>query len=69
MEAGISFSMEYLEWDAAIAAGATMDELESLPKRSPAFRAKLIAWNEAHNLIAMHQDDAARQKAKRKGGK
>lgn len=69
MEAGISFSMEYLEWDAAIAAGATMDELESLPKRSLAFRAKLIAWSEAHNLIAMHQDDAARSKAKRKGGK
>lgn len=58
--------MHYLEFDAAIAAGASLDELMNLEKYPKWFRGKLVAWSEMHNLIAMHQQDAAVEKAKKK---
>ena len=57
--------MHFLEWEAAVAAGATVDELFRLEQYPTAFRAKLIAWFGAHNQVRMHQEDAAREKMKR----
>ncbi len=56
----ISYSMHFAEWNAAIAAGATLEELFKLeageyPKW---FRARLIAWKNLHDLIQTHTEAA-----------
>jgi hypothetical protein len=58
----ISFSVHYNEFDAAIAAGATLEELSMLETYPKSFRAKLIAWHNFHKLIEMHSQDAATPK-------
>lgn len=64
--------MAFAEWEAAIAAGATLDELykwETGGYPKP-FRARVIAWHNLHNLVEAHKNDAAAEKVKSrsKGG-
>lgn len=56
--------MQFGEWEAAIAAGATLSELErwdasGFPRE---FRARVLAWYELHGLIEAHVQDAARRR-------
>lgn len=60
----ISYSMHFSEWEAAVAAGASLDELMRLDEYPKKFRAKLIAWHEFHKLMILHTQDAATPKAK-----
>lgn len=57
--------MHFLEWEAAVAAGAGLDELMKLEQYPSWFRGKLVAWHELHNLVQTHQQDAATQAAKK----
>lgn len=65
----ISFSMGFLEWEAAVAAGATLDELVKWEERSypKQFMAKVVAWYQYHCLVKTHQEDAARPKKGKRG--
>jgi len=58
----ITYSMYYAEFDAAVAAGATLDELLRLETFPKWFRAKLVAWHNLNNLIYLHGQDAAAPK-------
>lgn len=70
----IEYSLGFLEWEAAIAAGATLTELydwwrgERFP---PRFKTHVIAWYKLHELVQLHAEAAAREtserKARRKG--
>ncbi len=62
----ISFSMGFQEWEAAIAAGATLDELLKWDQRGypKEFMAKVIAWYQNHTLVKAHLEDASRPKRK-----
>ena len=58
---GIEFgNWSFPLWDAAIAAGATLDELEKLDEGgySRALQIKLLAWHEMSRLVSMHVEDA-----------
>jgi len=56
-------------FDAAIAAGATLDELARIDAYPKAFLAKLVAWHQLSNLIRVHQEDASQEKSRSKGRK
>ena len=56
-------------WEAAIAAGATLDELSRLDDYPKRFLAKLIAWWEKHRIVRMHEQDAAARAAEKKSKK
>ena len=61
--------MSFAEWEAAVAAGATLADLErwdagAFPRE---FKARVLAWHKLHGLIEAHVQDAARRAAK-KGG-
>jgi hypothetical protein len=56
-------------FDAAIAAGATLDELARIEKYPKSFLAKLVAWHQMNNLIRVHQEDAVNAKMRGKGKK
>jgi len=60
----ISYSVHFSEWEAAIAAGATLDELARLEKYPKRFRAKLVAWHGYHKAVDLHAQDAAAPKGK-----
>ena len=64
---GITTSLQFSLWDAAIAAGATLQELADIDKFPKQFRAKIIAWYEGHQLIKLHQHAAAVKAANKKG--
>ncbi len=71
MSTGISYSQLYAETDAAIAAGATLDELQKwyengYPKW---FKAMVVVWHTYHHLIEQHKEDAVAQASKSKGKK
>lgn len=53
-------------WEAAIAAGATLDELAHLDDYPPRFLAKLIAWYQKHNIVKLHEQDAMQRAMERK---
>lgn len=60
--------MSYKIWEAAVAAGATLDQLEKLEDGGykHAFLAKLVAWYNMKNLIDVHTNEAQNQAAKSK---
>jgi len=68
VDAGIKYNMSYAVWDAAIAAGASLDELRSIDEgKYPSwFLGKMIAWNIAHKQISSHSEDAVSSSAKGK---
>jgi len=51
----------YPLWDAAVAAGATLDELEKMEQGGykPKFLHKVIAWKLNRDQIEMHKQDAS----------
>lgn len=53
-------------WEAAIAAGATLEEIDKIDRGefSPRFIAKLLAWHTAHRLVGSHTEDAVAKAAK-----
>jgi hypothetical protein len=53
-------------FDAAIAAGATLDELARIEDYPKQFLAKLVAWHQMSNLISAHQEDASAEKMRSK---
>ena len=58
---GIEFdNWSYPLWDAAVAAGATLDELEKLDEGGypRELQIKLLAWREMSRLVALHTEDA-----------
>lgn len=65
----ISYGMDFAETEAAIAAGASLEELYKLwagewPFSQKWFRARLIAWKNLHDLIALHSEAARAPKGK-----
>jgi hypothetical protein len=68
ISAGINYNISYSVWDAAIAAGATLDELKSIDEgKYPSwFLGKVIAWHMVHRLIDNHQEDAVATSMKNK---
>lgn len=64
METGIAYSTSYGEWEAAIAAGATLEELEKWDRGlySTKFKSKVLAWYGLHTLIELHANDAVARK-------
>ena len=66
VSAGITCSLQFSLWDAAVAAGATLTELAELDNFPKRFKAKVIAWYEGHNLIKLHQQAAAAAAVKKK---
>ena len=64
---GIQFSIEFEGWEAAIAAGATIEELYKwyggeYPRK---FMAHVIQWHRSHKLVRAHEQDAVRPKGKK----
>lgn len=66
----ISYNMSYAIWEAAIAAGATLEEMEKIESGaySNMFVAKLVAWHRLHGTIDNNVEDA-KIKAMKKGKK
>lgn len=58
--------MPFLEWEAAVAAGATLDELLAWDEgRYPkSFKAKVIAWYSNHQMIKNHTEAAVAEASK-----
>jgi len=54
-------------WEAAIAAGATLEELAHLDDYPKPFQARLIAWHQKHRIVSLHEQDAAMRAAEKKG--
>jgi hypothetical protein len=67
IDPGIEYSVTYSLWDSAIAAGATLEELQKMHagRYSPKFLASLVAWNNMKNMIANHIEDAKAKKIKK----
>lgn len=65
---GINYSDTFAIWDAAIAAGATLDELQELHtgKYSSRFLAHLVAWNALKNAINSNVEDAKSEKLRQR---
>jgi hypothetical protein len=64
VETGISYSNGFAEIEAAVSAGATLDELYKWEQNGYPlwFRAKIIAWSSLHKLIELHANDAVARK-------
>lgn len=58
----ISYSVHFSIWEAAIAAGASLDELMRLEEYPKWFLAKLVAWYETHKMVELHSQDAGMSK-------
>jgi len=52
--------MSFPLWEAATAAGASLDELEKLESGGYAtwFQAKLVAWHQLHQIVEQNKQDA-----------
>jgi hypothetical protein len=59
--------LEFEEIDAAIAAGATLDNLEKLLAGGydRNFVATIVAWNRSKGMIQSHMDDYQEKKSKK----
>jgi len=68
INSGINYNMSYAVWDAAIAAGASLKELQAIDEGEyPSwFLGKIIAWHIASRQISNHQDDAVAKSMKKK---
>jgi hypothetical protein len=69
VDPGIQFGLSFAEWEAAVAAGATLDDLfewDESNKFPVPFKEKVVAWYRLHKLVSMHSQDAVAQKSKRK---
>lgn len=65
VNSGISYSMLFSEWEACHGAGLDLWRWEN--NQYPIeFKAKVIAWWELHNLVSIHNQDAAAAKTRHK---
>ncbi len=62
---GITQGVSFSEWEAATAAGLDMWRWEQ-DDYSPAFRAKVLAWYQAHRLVELHSEAAVNAAVERK---
>jgi hypothetical protein len=62
---GITASAAFMQWEACIAAGLD-PYLWDRGFYPPRFRAKAMAWHEAHELIEQHKQAALAKDAERK---
>ena len=64
----IGYSMDFAVFDAAVAAGATLSDLEKLDRGEfpPKFVARVVAWKNLKDAIVSHSEDAAIEAAKKK---
>jgi hypothetical protein len=60
----IDFSIEFLGWQAAVKAGANLDQLLKWDNGEypRVFMARVIAWYELSGLVEAHQEDASMSK-------
>ena len=60
--------MTYRVWEAAIAAGATLEELQKLEdgRYSRAFLIKLVAWYNCRSMVDLHTEDAKSREMERR---
>lgn len=70
----IERSQKLVEWEAAIAAGATLEELykwesEGINGYPSWFKARVLVWYERHGQFEAHVSDAQIKAAKKKSGK
>jgi len=67
VETGIAYGQGFSEFEAAIAAGATLDELLKWEQGlyPNQFKAKVVAWYNLHKLIELHANDAVARKQDR----
>jgi hypothetical protein len=66
---GISYSLYYEGVDAAIEAGATLEEVRKWVdgEYDTRFMALIIAWNRTRKVISNHTEDAVATAMKRRG--
>jgi hypothetical protein len=64
VDTGISYSTGFGEWESAIAAGATLDELYKWESNKYPlwFKAKVVAWHNMHVMVELHSSDAVNKK-------
>ena len=60
--------MTYKVWEAAIAAGATLNELQKLEdgEYTRSFLVKLVAWYNCRNMVELHTEDAKSKEMNRR---
>lgn len=64
VRAGISYTLEYEEWEACVA--AKLDPFVWAQGGYPVkFQEKAVGWYRMHNLVALHQQDAVNEKQRR----
>ena len=66
---GITYgSITYPLWEAAIAAGACLDELEKLDRGDypVKFQARLLAWHQKHMIVSANVQDAVSKASKKR---
>ena len=61
---GITSSASFAEWEAAVAAGLDLWAWES-GDYPPLFKARVVAWYQAHRLVQLHTEAAMAQAAER----
>jgi len=66
VSAGIEASLDYIGFDAAVAAGLDLEKWDAggYPRH---VMARVIAWHKLKGLVEMHSQDAAIRKPKGKG--
>jgi hypothetical protein len=65
IQTGISYAQSFAEWEAAAAAGLDLWAWES--GRYPAsFRARVLAWHQAHKLVELHGQEAVNRAVERR---
>lgn len=67
----IARSHKLVEWEAAIAAGATLDELYKWEVMGPEgypswFKARVLVWHERHQQFDTHMSEIQAEAAKKK---
>lgn len=65
----IKFNTSFAEWEAATAAGLDLWQWEQPGGYTKSFKAKVLAWHRAHNLVSAHTQAAANAKLKSKSKK
>lgn len=61
VKAGIQYGMKFAEYEACIASGLDLQKWTG-GLYQKWFMADVVAWHELHNLVSIHQHDAAMRK-------
>jgi hypothetical protein len=68
LNAGITFSRSFEDWEAGTSAGLNMWEWDS-GKYPPHFVDKVVAWHRLHGVVEAHVQDAMNKETERKSRK